>query len=102
MVSRNQYSAWILGVQDVIEALPRTGLANVTDVVVSYDDTSKRVTVRCAKVIVLELREDIAFGYLNNTAIRASDKKVSSLPFPKLEINIVVSVLPTVTVKGEH
>ena len=30
-------------VQDVIDALLKTGLANSTDVVVSYDDASKRV-----------------------------------------------------------
>ena len=79
-------------VQDVIDALLKAGLANATDVVVSlsFDDTSERVTVRCAKGTVLELRGDIArmFGYLNITAIRASDKKVSPLPYPKLEINI--------------
>ena len=56
----------------------------------TYDDTSKRVTVRCAKGAVLELRGDIAkmFGFLNNTTIRAFDKKVLSLPYLKLEINI--------------
>ena len=61
----------------------------MTDVVVSYDDTSKRVTVRCAKGTILELQGDFArmFGFLNNTTIRAFDKKVSPLPYPKLEIN---------------
>ena len=61
-------------VQDVIDALLKARLANATDVVVSYDDTSKRVTVKCAKGTVLELRGDIArmFGYLNNTTIRAA------------------------------
>ena len=55
MVSRHQYSAWILReVQDVIDALLKAGLSNSTDVVVSYDDASKRVTVRCAKGTVLE------------------------------------------------
>ena len=33
-------------VQDVIDALLKTGLANTTDVDVTYDDTSKRLTVR--------------------------------------------------------
>ena len=58
-------------VQDMIDALFKSGLANATDILVSYDDTSKIVTVRCAKGTVLELRGDIArmFGYLNNTAI---------------------------------
>ena len=59
--------------QDVIDALLKAGLANASDVVVSHDDTSKRVTVRCVKGTVLELRGDIAkmFGYLNNhTTIR--------------------------------
>ena len=28
------------------------------------------------------------FGFLNNTTIRAFDKKVLPLPYPKLEINI--------------
>ena len=37
-------------VQDVIDALLKAGLANATDAVVSYDDTSKRVTVGCAEV----------------------------------------------------
>ena len=72
-------------VQDVIDALLKAGLANATDVVVSYDDTSKRVTVRCAKGTVLELRGVIArmFGYFNNTAIKASDKKAFTLALPE-------------------
>ena len=57
---------------DVIDALRKAGLANLTDVVVTYDDTSKRVTVRCTKVAVLELRGDIAFPC--NTTIRAWTK----------------------------
>ena len=36
-------------VQDVIDALLKAGLDNATDVVLSYDGTSKRVNVRCAK-----------------------------------------------------
>ena len=109
MGSRRQYSA-----------LLKTGLSNTTDVVVSYDDTSKRVTVRCAKGTVLELRGDIArmFGYLNNTAIRASDKKGFTLSSPETgnqyfyvytdiiksqyHGDAVVPVLRTVTVKGKH
>ena len=64
-------------VQDVIDALLKAGPANATDVAGSYDDTSKRVTVRCAEGTVLELRGNIArmFGYLDNTVIRASDNK---------------------------
>ena len=107
-------------VQDVIDALIKAGLANVIDVVVSYDDTFKGVTVRCAKGTALELREDIArmFGYLNNTAIKASDKKGFTLALPEtgnqyfyvyIDIiksqyhgDVVVPVLRTVTVKGEH
>ena len=55
----------------MIDALLKAGPANITDVVVSYDDTSRRVTLRRAKDTVLELRGDIArmFGYLNNTAV---------------------------------
>ena len=73
----------------IIDALREAGLADMTDVVVTYDDTSERVTVRCAKDAVLELRGDIAwmFGFLNNRTIRAFDKKVSLLPYPKMEIN---------------
>ena len=41
---------------DVIDALRKAGLANLTDVVVTYDNTSKKVTVRCSKGAVLELR----------------------------------------------
>ena len=52
-------------VQDVIDVLLKAGLGNMTDVVVAYDDTTKRVTVRCAKGSVLELRGDITrmFGF---------------------------------------
>ena len=62
---------------DVIDALRKAGLANLTDVVVTYDDTSKRVTVKCVKGAILELRGDIArmFGFFNNTTIRAFDKR---------------------------
>ena len=69
----------------MIDALLKAGLANTTDVVVSHDDTSKRVTVRRAKGTVLKLRGDIArtLGYLNNTAIRASDKKSFTLALPE-------------------
>ena len=72
-------------VQDVIDALLKAGLANTTDAVVSCDDTSKRVTVKCAKGTVLEFRGDIArmFGYLNNMAIGASDKKGFTLALPE-------------------
>ena len=72
-------------VQDVIDALFKAGLANKSDVVLSYDDTSKRVTVRCAKGTVLALRGNIArmFGYLDNTPIRASDKKGFTLALPE-------------------
>ena len=57
----------------------------MTDVVVTYDDISKRVTVRCAKGAVLELRGDIArmFGFLNNTAIRVFDKKGFTITLPE-------------------
>ena len=63
-------------VVDVIDALRKAGPANLTDVV-TCDDTSKRVTVRCAEGAILELRGDIArmSGFLNNTKIRAFDKK---------------------------
>ena len=53
-------------VQDVIDALYKAGVANLTDVVLSYDDTSKRVTVKCGKRVVVKLRGDMArmFGFL--------------------------------------
>ena len=51
-------------VQDVIDALLRAGLANTTDVVASYGDTSGRVNVRCAKGTVLELRRNMARMFL--------------------------------------
>ena len=55
----------------------KAGLANLTDVVLPHDDTSKRVTVKCAKRAVVKLRGDIArmFGFLHDTTIRASDEK---------------------------
>ena len=86
----------------------------------SYDNTSKRVTVRCAKGTILELREDIArmFGYLDNRSIRTSDKKESTLALPETgnqyfyvysdiiksqyHGDVVFPVLRTVTVQGEH
>ena len=72
-------------VQDMIDALLKAGLANATDVVASCDDTTERVTVWCAKGTVLEFRGDILrmFGYLNNTAVRASDKKGFTLALPE-------------------
>ena len=39
-----EYSIQHEKVQDVIDALYKAGLANLTDVVLSCDDTSKRVT----------------------------------------------------------
>ena len=107
-------------VQDVINALHKAGLANLTDVVLSYDDTSKRVTVKCGKCIVVKLRGDIAmmFGFLNDTTIRASDEKGFTLALPdtgnqyfyiytdiiksQYHGDVVVPVLRNVTVKGEH
>ena len=41
-------------VQDVIDALLKAGLANLTDVDVTYKDTSKRVIVKCAKGAVIK------------------------------------------------
>ena len=72
-------------VQDVIDALYKVGLASLTDVVFSYDDTSKRVTVKCGKRAVVKLGGDIArmFGFLNDTTIRGSDKKAFTLALPE-------------------
>ena len=84
----------------------------------SYDDTSKRVTVSCAKGTALELIGDIArmFGYLDNTPIRASDKNGFTLALPETgnqyfyvhtdiiksqyHGDVVVQVLRTVIGKG--
>ena len=81
---------------------------------------SKRVTVRCVKGAILELRGDIAkmFGFLNNTTIRAFDKNGFTLVLPETgnqyfyvytdiiksqyHGDVVVTVLHTVTVKGKH
>ena len=107
-------------VQDMIDALYKAGLANLTDVVLSYDDTFKRVTVKCGKRAVVKLRGDIArmFGFLNDTTIRASEGKGSTLALretgnqyfyvytdiikSQYHGDVVVPVLRTVTVKGEH
>ena len=107
-------------VQDLIDALYKAGLANLTDVVLSYDDTSERVTVKCAKRAVVKLRGDMArmFGFLNDTTIRASDRKGFTLALPETgnqyfhiytdiiksqyHSDVVVPVLCTVTVKEEH
>ena len=104
----------------MINALHNAGLANLTDVVLSYDDTSKRVTVKCGKRVVVKLRGGIArmFGFLNDTSIRASDEKGFTLALPETgnqyfyvytdiiksqyHGDVVVPVLRTVTVKGKH
>ena len=106
----------------MIDTLYKAGLANLTDVVLSYDDTSERVTVKCGKRVVVKLRGDIArmFGFLNDTTIRASDEKGFTLALPETgnqyfyiysytdmiksqyHGDVVVPVLRTVTVKGEH
>ena len=72
-------------VQDVIDALYKAGLSNLTDVVLSYDDTSKRVTVKCGRRVVVKLRGDIArmFGFLNDNTIRAFDEKGFTLALPE-------------------
>ena len=107
-------------VQDVIDALYKAGISSLTDAVLSYDDTSKRVTVKCGRRIAVKLRGDIAkiFGFLNDTTIRASDEKGFTLALPETgnqyfyvyddiiksqyHGDVVVPVLRTVTVKGEH
>ena len=107
-------------VQDVINALHKAGLANLSDADLSYDDTSKRVTVKCGRHVVVKLRGDIArmFGFLNDTTIRASDEKGCTLALPKTgnqyfyvytdiiksqsHGDVVVPVLHTVAIKGEH
>ena len=42
-------------VQNVVDALYKAGVANLTDVVLSYDDTSKRVTVKCGRRVIVKL-----------------------------------------------
>ena len=107
-------------VQDVIDALYKAGLANLPDVVESYDDTPKKVTVKCGRCVVVKLQGDTAkmFGFLNDTTIRASDEKSFTLALPETgnqyfyiytdiiksqyHGDVVAPVLHTVTVKGEH
>ena len=78
------------------------------------------LAVKCAKGAVLELRGDITrmFGFLNNTTIRAFDKKGFTLALPETgnqyffvytdviksqyQGDVVVLVLCTVTVTGKH
>ena len=104
----------------MINALRKAGLANLSDVDLSYDDTSKRVAVKCGRHVVVKLRGNIArmFGFLNDTTIRASDEKGFTLALPETgnqyfyvytdiiksqyHGDVVVPVLRTVTVKGEH
>ena len=86
----------------------------------SYDDISKRVTVKCGKRVVVKIRGDIArmFGFPNDTISRASDEKGFTLALPETgnqyfyiytdiiksqyHGDVVVPILRTVTVKGEH
>ena len=104
----------------MIDALYKAGLDNLTDVVLSYDDTSKRVTVKCGKCVIVKLRGDIArmFGFLHDTTISASEKKGFTFALPETgnqyfyvytdiiksqyHGDVVVPILHTVTVKGEH
>ena len=104
----------------MIDVLCKAGISNLTDVVLSYDDTSKRVTVKSGRHVVVKLQGDIAriFGFLNDTTIRASDEKDFTLPLPETgnqyfyictdniksqyHGDVVVLVLCTVTGKGEH
>ena len=53
----------------MIDALYKAGLANLTDVVLSYDDTFKRVTVKCGKRAVVKLRGDIARMFVSLTIL---------------------------------
>ena len=72
-------------VQDAIDALYKAEISNLTNAVLSYDDTSKRVTVKCGRRVVVKLRGDVArmFGFLNDTTIRASDEKGFTLALPE-------------------
>ena len=73
----------------------KASLDNLTDVVLSYDDISKRVTVKFCKRVVVKLRGDISrmFGFLNDTTIRASDENGFTLALPKLEINVYTDII---------
>ena len=53
----------------MINALHKAGLANLTDVALSYDDTSKRVTVKCGRRVVVKLRGDIARMFVSLTIL---------------------------------
>ena len=80
-------------VRDVVDTLLKAGLANTTGVVVSMMILPKE-SLSCAQCTVLELRGDIArmFGYLNNTAIRASDKKGFTLALPEINIFMFIQI----------
>ena len=69
----------------MIDALYKAGLANLSDVVLSSDDTSKRATAKCGRRVVVKFRGDTArmFGFLNDTTIRASDEKGFTLALPE-------------------
>ena len=73
----------------------KAGLANSSDVVLSYDNTSKRVTVRCGRRVIVKLRGDIArmFCFLMILLSDLLMRKVSPLPYPNLEINIFTFIL---------
>ena len=87
-------------VQRVLNALHKAGLANLTDVVLSYDDTSKRVTVKCGRRVVVKLRGDIArmFGFLNDTTIRAPDENGFTLALPETGNQYFYVYTDTITV----
>ena len=86
---------------DVIDALRKAGLANLTDVVVTNDDTSKRVTVKRVKSAVLELRGDIAVS-LTIRLLELLKKVYTDIIKSQYHGDVVVPVLRTVTEKGKH
>ena len=104
----------------IASALHKKGLGNFTDVLLMYDDTSKRMTITCLSGSRLILRGDIAktFGYKEGTQIENKDNKGFTLAFPgtgnqyfyvytdiirgQYHGDVVVPVLRTVTMKGDH
>ena len=107
-------------IKEVVKKIMSNGLKEITDVKLVYDDTSKRITIKCKNNVTVILKDDIAriFGFVTGTDIQAAVNRGFTLALPETgnqnlyvytDIirgqyygDVVVPILQTVTVKGEH
>ena len=106
-------------VNDIINALLKKRLDKISDIIIMFDDTAKRVTVTCLSGSRVRLLGDIAkvFGFMDGTLASGVGNEGFSLALPdtgnqyfyvytdiikgQYHGDVVVPVLRTVTVKGQ-